>query len=167
MVRYLMTKMVAIFLGDIALCFGVALLLIPLLITELSRPRDAWWGAVFLLWGLNLITNNDRFEGSEMFAIGLASLLIYRFLLEASQNRWHQLTQEEKTSLGSLGRWKASFSQLILSMKTLGSSSFLEFKPLKFNLGKPKSSKKWIRKDQPESEDLQEGKADIAPPSDS
>ena len=44
--------MVATLGGLAALLVGLAILLLPLLATELSRPRDSAWGAVMLLLGL-------------------------------------------------------------------------------------------------------------------
>mgnify|MGYP001307856170 CR=1 FL=1 len=41
--------MLATLSGDLCLLFGLALLLLPLLAVELSRPRDGVWGAVVLL----------------------------------------------------------------------------------------------------------------------
>jgi len=42
--------------GTLTLLVGLAVLLLPLLANELSRPRDAAWGAVVLLLGLVLVT---------------------------------------------------------------------------------------------------------------
>jgi uncharacterized membrane protein HdeD (DUF308 family) len=44
--------MVASLSGTLALVVGLAVLLLPLMASELSRPRDAMWGAVVLLLGL-------------------------------------------------------------------------------------------------------------------
>ena len=41
--------MLATLSGDVCLLFGLALLLLPLLAVELSRPRDGVWGAIVLL----------------------------------------------------------------------------------------------------------------------
>ena len=41
--------MLATLAGFLALLLGLSLLLLPLLVTELSRPRDSAWGAVVLL----------------------------------------------------------------------------------------------------------------------
>ena len=41
--------MLASLSGSLALAIGVAVMLLPLLSPELSRPRDAVWGAVLLM----------------------------------------------------------------------------------------------------------------------
>ena len=41
--------MLATLTGDLCLLVGLAVLLLPLLATELSRPRDGVWGAVVLV----------------------------------------------------------------------------------------------------------------------
>lgn len=46
--------------GILALVLGLVILLLPLLATELSRPRDSFWGAVVLLLGLVLVTKIGR-----------------------------------------------------------------------------------------------------------
>jgi len=46
--------------GSLALGIGLVVLLLPLLTPELSRPRDAAWGALVLLLGLALVTSSDR-----------------------------------------------------------------------------------------------------------
>ncbi len=56
--------MVASLSGTLALAVGLAVLLLPLMASELSRPRDAMWGAVVLLLGLTLVTSADRLTGS-------------------------------------------------------------------------------------------------------
>lgn len=58
--------MLATLTGDLCLLAGLAVLLLPLLATELSRPRDGAWGAIILLLGLVLVTSSDR--SAEMVA---------------------------------------------------------------------------------------------------
>ena len=67
--------MLATLSGDICLLFGLALLLLPLLAVELSRPRDGVWGAVVLILGLVLVTSSDRMRGAPMLAVLCGSLL--------------------------------------------------------------------------------------------
>jgi hypothetical protein len=55
--------MLAILGGTLALVLGLAVLLLPLLAPELSRARDAAWGAVVLLLGLVLVTTAERLTG--------------------------------------------------------------------------------------------------------
>ena len=56
--------MLATLSGDLCLVAGLALLLLPLLAVQLSRPRDGVWGAVILLLGLVLVTSSDRLRGA-------------------------------------------------------------------------------------------------------
>jgi hypothetical protein len=87
-------------------------LLLPLLTPELSRPRDAAWGALVLLLGLALVTSSDRLTGSPMVVVVCAGLLIGRLATEVGQARWRQLSPEEQQRLGSLERWSTALAQL-------------------------------------------------------
>ena len=60
--------------GALALLLGLAVLLLPLLTPELSRPRDVLWGAVVLLLGLVLVTSADRLTGAPMLGVVLNQL---------------------------------------------------------------------------------------------
>ena len=84
--------MVATLGGLAALLIGLAILLLPLLATELSRPRDSAWGAVMLLLGLVVVSSRDRLTGAHMLAVLCGGLLIGRLGLEVGQGRWRQLT---------------------------------------------------------------------------
>ncbi|MFM9102322.1 MAG: Ycf66 family protein, partial [Cyanobium sp.] len=61
--------MLAILGGALALVIGLAVLLLPLLLPELSRARDAVWGAVVLLLGLVLVTSAERLRGAPMLGV--------------------------------------------------------------------------------------------------
>ncbi len=98
--------------GDLALVLGLAMLLLPLLAPELSRPRDAAWGALVLLLGLSLVTSSDRLTGSPMVIVVCGGLLIGRLAIEVGQARWRQLSPEEQQRLGSLERWSTALAQL-------------------------------------------------------
>ncbi len=135
----------AVFTGFLSIVIGFFILLLPVLITELSRPRDSLWGALLMVFGLTLFTTNERLYGSPMLTVLFSSLIIYRLLSEVSQYRWHQLTLEEKTSLKSLGRWSDSFKQTLLVINNLGS---IVVDVMKLFKAKPKPSaigKKWTR----------------------
>ena len=82
-------RMLATLSGDLCLLLGLALLLLPLLAVELSRPRDGVWGAVVLLLGLVLVTSSDRLRGAPMLAVLCAGLLIARLAAEVGQGRWN------------------------------------------------------------------------------
>ena len=57
--------MLATLAGCLALALGVAMLLLPVLVSELSRPRDAAWGAVVLLLGLGNLEQARRREQKD------------------------------------------------------------------------------------------------------
>lgn len=99
--------------GLLALIVGLALLLLPVAVSELSRPRDSAWGAVVLLLGLVLVTSADRLTGAPMLAVLCAGLLIGRLGSEVGQARWRQLSSEEQAALGSSERWRTSLNQLL------------------------------------------------------
>lgn len=108
--------MVASLSGTLALVVGLAVLMLPLLARELSRPRDAMWGAVVLLLGLTLVTSADRLTGSPMLAVLCGGLLIGRLGLEVLQLRWRALTPEEQQRLLSSERWQTSLNELLVSV---------------------------------------------------
>lgn len=106
------TGMVATLGGLLALPLGLLILLLPLLATELSRPRDSAWGAVLLLLALVLVTSAERLSGAPMLGVLCGALLIGRLGSEVALGRWRQLSEEEQRRLGSLERWSTSFRQL-------------------------------------------------------
>ena len=150
--------MLATLTGDLCLLVGLAVLLLPLLATELSRPRDGVWGAVVLLLGLVLVTSNDRLRGAPMLAVACGALLIGRLGSEVAQARWHQLSPEEQQRLGSRERWASSLQQLIAVLASLGSnasSMAASFKPPSpaqpTREGASRSGKRWVRPESPTS----------------
>jgi len=111
--------MVATLAGLGALLFGLCLLLLPLLVTELSRPGDSAWGAVVLVLALVLVTSAERLSGSPMLAVISGGLLVGRLTVEVGRGRWRQLTPEEKGRLGTRERWLSSLSQARVSLAGL------------------------------------------------
>ena len=105
--------------GSLALLLGLVVLLVPLLTPELSRARDAVWGAVLLLLGLVLLTSSDRLGGSPMVAVLCGSLLIGRLGSEVGQQRWRALTPEEQQRLGSGAHWRTACGQVLASLGAL------------------------------------------------
>jgi hypothetical protein len=97
--------------GALALGAGLAVLVLPLLLPELSRARDAVWGAVVLLLGLVLVTSAERLRGAPMLGVLCAGLLIGRLSVEVAQARWRQLSEPEQQRLLSLERWQTALRQ--------------------------------------------------------
>ena len=111
--------MLASLSGSLALLLGLAVMLLPLLSPELSRPRDSAWGGLVVLLGLTLVTSADRLSGSPMLAVLCGGLLIGRLGGEVMQLRWSQLTPEEQQGLITLERWQRSLSELGVSVGSL------------------------------------------------
>ena len=153
--------------GTLALLVGLTVMLLPLLATELSRPRDAAWGAVVLLLGLTLVTSADRLTGSPMLAVLCGGLLIARLGSEVLQSRWRMLTPEEQQRIASLERWQTSLGELFSSsskaaavLNETGGSLLSAFK------GGPKpgkTSKRWVRSET-ESASTDSGRTDAETP---
>ena len=112
--------MFALVIGYLAIFLGCLILLVSLLLTELSRSRDALWSAIMMLLGLVLINSYESLNGTPMLAVLFSSLIISRLLVEISQYRWQQLSEEEKVRLQSRERWTTSYQQLKASMAKLG-----------------------------------------------
>ena len=157
--------MLATLAGDLCLVLGLAVLVLPLLVTELSRPRDGVWGAVVLLLGLVLVTSSDRLRGAPMLAGVCAGLLISRLGSEVAQARWQQLSPEEQQRLKSSERWSTSLQQLTATSSTLLSNAGQALGSLKPKApaadrpeGSSRTGKRWVR---PEPESAA-GKAEAA-----
>ena len=162
--------MLASLSGSLALAVGLAVMLLPLLSPELSRPRDAVWGAVLLLLGLVLVTGADRLSGSPMLAVLCGGLLIGRLGGEVMQLRWHQLTPEEQQRLGSLERWRSSASELAASLGRGGSALSESAASLGAALGRGKnrsqaggSTKRWVWPEAPSAAAAAEATAPQSP----
>ncbi|MFM8937006.1 MAG: Ycf66 family protein [Vulcanococcus sp.] len=140
--------MLASLSGSLALALGLALMLLPLLSPELSRPRDAAWGAVVLVLGLTLATSADRLTGAPMLAVLCAGLLIGRLGGEVAQLRWRQLTPEEQLRLSSLERWQTSVRELTASLNRGAGALSESLASLKAALQRGSGSgKRWVRPD--------------------
>ena len=140
--------MVASLSGTLALVVGLAVLLLPLMASELSRPRDAMWGAVVLLLGLTLVTSADRLTGSPMLAVLCGGLLIGRLGLEVLQLRWRALTPEEQQRLLSIERWQTSLSELMVTIArgiaAVSAATGTVVAALQRGGGKASSGKRWV-----------------------
>lgn len=144
--------MVASLSGSLALVVGLAVLLLPLMASELSRPRDSMWGAVVLLLGLTLVTSADRLTGSPMLAVLCGGLLIGRLGLEVLQLRWRALTPEEQQRLLSIERWQTSLNELLITLArgiaAVSAATGTLLAALKRGGGsKTSSGKRWVRSD--------------------
>ncbi|MEC7247717.1 MAG: hypothetical protein VXV94_00930 [Cyanobacteriota bacterium] len=149
--------MLATFAGDVCLLLGLAVLLLPLLATELSRPRDGAWGGVVLLLGLVLVTSSDRLRGAPMLAVVCGGLLISRLTAEVAQSRWQRLSPEEQQRLRSRERWSTSVQQLGTAFNTLISNTGQAVGSLRSPApaaekpeGSSRSGKRWVRPEESE-----------------
>ena len=128
-------------------CLGFLILALPLLLVELSRPRDWLIGGLFLFLGLFLLVDSDLLRGStNLFVISMA--ILYGIMMsEIIKNRWYQLSLEEKKRIGSFERWFESFKQLGQIFGLLGNGFLNFFKSLRTQSEKPLTEKKWVRPD--------------------
>ena len=145
--------MLATLAGFLALVLGVSLLLLPLLVTELSRPRDSAWGAVVLLLGLVLVTSAERLTGAPMLAVLCGGLLVGRLGGEVAQGRWRALSDEERLALGSSERWSRSLNQLAAAVASLVQSSVARAAVVSAWVAERRQSrshgKRWVRSETP------------------
>ncbi|APD48215.1 hypothetical protein KQ302_03140 [Synechococcus sp. CS-602] len=141
--------------GILALLAGLVVLVIPLLVPELSRPRDAFWGALVLLLGLVLVTSAERLSGAPMLAVLCGGLLIGRLSTEVGLGRWRQLSGEEQQRFWAQERWQSSLQQLgaaaarLLSLgvaRVAGVADWLKQRSLP---NPATTSKRWVRPEAP------------------
>lgn len=152
--------MLAIFIGNVCLAVGFVVLMLPLMATELSRPRDGAWGALTLLLGLVLLTNSDRLRGAPMLAVLLGGLLIFRLGFEVAQNRWQLLSEKEQNGFGSIEKWKNSLTQLAAAMVKLESMPRETIKVLStIKPNKSAPNKKWVRPEPVKAQSDQEAQS--------
>ena len=136
--------MVISIFGYLFLSVGLLILALPLILVELSRPRDWLNGGLFLFLGFFLLVENDLLRGSiNLFVVSMA-ILYGKMLSEIIQIRWYQLSFEEKKRIGSFERWFASFKQLGQIIGVLGNSFFNFFKRFITQSEKPLKEKKWV-----------------------
>jgi hypothetical protein len=141
--------------GILALLLGLGLMGLPLLALELSRPRDALWGAVVLLLGLVLVTSADRLVGAPMVAVLCGGLLIGRLGSEVALSRWRVLSPEEQQRLWSLERWQTSLQQLLVVLGELlgrlnrAVTGLMEW--LRERRQSRSTGKRWVRQEEPEA----------------
>ncbi len=133
------------FFGYVFLLLGFLILALPLILVELSRPRDWLMGGLFLFLGLFLLAENDLLRGSINLLVICIALLDGIMMSEIIQNRWNQLSFEEKKRIGSFERWFESFKQLGQIFALLGNTFLKFFKSLSTQSEKSIKEKKWVR----------------------
>ena len=131
--------------GYLFLFVGLLILALPLILVELSRPRDWLIGGLFLFLGLFLLVENDLLRRSiNLFVFSI--VILYGIMMsEIIQNRWHQLSFDEKKRIGSFERWFESFKQLAQIFTLLGNGFLNFFKNFSTQFQKPLIEKKWVR----------------------
>ena len=130
--------------GYLFIFVGFLILALPLMLVELSRPRDWLMGGLFLFLGLFLLVENDLLSGSINLLVISMAILYGKMILEIIQTRWYQLSSKEKKRIGSFQRWLESLKQVGQSFALL-CDGFLNF--WRIFTTKSKNSlkeKKWI-----------------------
>ena len=136
--------MIVSIFGYLFLFVGLLVLALPLMLVEISRPRDWLMGGLFLFLGLFLLVENELLGGSiDLLVISMA-ILYAKMILEIIQNRWYQLSSEEKKRIGSFQRWFESFKQLGQSFALLGKGFINFFASFWTKSEKPLKEKKWV-----------------------
>ena len=140
-------KMFIYLFGSLSILCGFLILLLPLIITELSRPSDWLMGGLFLVLGLILLVENDLLSGSLILLVISGTTLLGKMILEVSQSRWYQLSTTEKAKVGSFNKWVQSLKQLGQVFGQLGNGLFEFLRILKKQQRKSLSEKKWVHPD--------------------
>ncbi len=130
--------------GYFFLFVGLLILALPLMLVELSRPRDWLMGGLFLFLGLFLLVENDLLRGSSNFLVFSMAILYVKMMSEIFQNRWNQLSLEEKKLIGSFARWFESLKQLGQIFTQILNSLLNFFKNFTSQSEPPKKEKKWV-----------------------
>ena len=130
--------------GYLFLFVGFSILALPLMLVELSRPRDWLMGGLFLFLGLFLLVENDLLRGSINLLVISMAILYGKMFLEIIQTRWYSLSSEEKKRIGSFQRWFESFKQLGQSFVLLGNGFLNFFTSFTTKFEKPLKEKKWV-----------------------
>ena len=134
--------MVISIFGYLFFFVGLLILALPLILVELSRPKDWLMGGLFLFLGLFLQVENEILRGSITLLVIAMAILYAKMILEIFQNRWFQLGPEEKNRIGSFQRWFVSLKQLGQIFVSIG-NRFLKFTTLTTQSEKPLKEKKW------------------------
>ena len=130
--------------GCLFLLIGALILSLPLILVELSRPRDWLMGGLFLFSGLYFLVESDLLRGSINFLVISLVILFGKMCLEIFQNRWFQLSSEEIKRLGSFERWSESYKQLGQSFALLANFLINFFTSMTSQSEKAQREKKWV-----------------------
>ena len=130
--------------GYLFLLFGALILSLPLILIELSRPRDWLMGGLLLFSGLYLLVERDLLRGSINLLVISLIVLFGKMCLEIFQNRWFQLSSEEIKRIGSFERWFESYKQLGQSFTSLRNSLINFFTSMTNQSEKSQREKKWV-----------------------
>ena len=140
-------SVLAVLIGSLALVAGLLLMLLPLVASELARPRDSFWAAVVLLLGLVLVTASDRLTGAPMLGVLCGGLLIGRLGSEVGQQRWGALEPAKQQRFSETSYWTQQLEQLRGSAAKLLAAGGIIASWLQERLKKPEVSKRWVRAD--------------------
>ena len=133
--------------GYLFLFVGFLILALPLMLVELSRPRDWLMGGLFLFLGLFLMVENDLLRGSINLLVISMTILYGKMILEIIQTRWYKLSSDEKKQISSSQRWFESFKQLGQSFALLINSLISFFISITTKSEKSLKEKKWVHPD--------------------
>ena len=131
--------------GYLFLLVGLMILALPLILVELSRPRDWLMGGLFLFLGLFLIVENDLLRDSINLLVISMAILFGKMMLEIAQTRWYYLGIQEKQRIASFERWFESFKQLGQMFIFLGGGFLNFFRSFNNKSKKALKEKKWVR----------------------
>ena len=140
-------SVLAVLIGSLALVAGLLLMLLPLVASELARPRDSFWAAVVLLLGLVLVTASDRLTGAPMLGVLCGGLLIGRLGSEVGQQRWGSLEPAKQQRFSETSYWTQQLEQLRGAATKLLAAGGIVASWLQERLKKPEVSKRWVRAD--------------------
>ena len=136
--------MVVYISGYLFLLIGALILSLPLILIELSRPRDWLMGGLLLFSGLYLLVERELLRGSINLLVISLIVLFGKMCLEIFQNRWFQLSSEEIKRIGSFERWFESYKQLGQSFTSLRNSLINFFTIMTNQSEKSQREKKWV-----------------------
>ena len=140
-------SVLAVLIGSLALIAGLLLMVLPLVASELARPRDSFWAAVVLLLGLVLVTASERLTGAPMLGVMCGGLLIGRLGSEVGQQRWSALEPAQQQRLSETSYWIEQLQQLRGAAAKLLAAGGIVASWLQERLNKPEVSKRWVRAD--------------------